>query len=171
VHQSGESTRSGSITKEGSSALRSVLVQAGHVLLFRCVSVEARGTQTVDIQSDTIVGAEIWAGNAKVLWESDTTVFGSIFAGDFEATSDFKLHYDNAVAQVGSNCPPPPGTGDGGTSSGGDGGGGGSCGSCMDCGNQACINGACSSCSSSAQCCPPLVCQSGSCVSLTPPPR
>jgi transposase len=42
VHQSGESTRSGSITKEGSSALRSVLVQAGHVLLFRCDSVEAR---------------------------------------------------------------------------------------------------------------------------------
>jgi hypothetical protein len=128
------------------------------------------GTQTVDIQSDTLVGAEIWAGNAKVLWESDTDIFGSIFAGDFQATSDFKLHYDNAVAQVGSNCPP-PGTGDGGTSRGGDGGGGGSCGSCTDCGNQACINGACASCTSSAQCCPPLVCQSGSCLPLTPVPR
>jgi len=42
VHQSGESTRSGSITKEGSRALRSVLVQAGHVLLFRCGSENAR---------------------------------------------------------------------------------------------------------------------------------
>jgi transposase len=42
VHQSGESTRSGPITKEGSTALRSVLVQAGHVLLFRCASEEAR---------------------------------------------------------------------------------------------------------------------------------
>ena len=42
VHQSGESTRLGAITKEGSSALRSVLVQAGHVLLFRCASEEAR---------------------------------------------------------------------------------------------------------------------------------
>jgi transposase len=42
VHQSGESNRSGSITKEGSSALRSVLVQAGHVLLFRCGSEDAR---------------------------------------------------------------------------------------------------------------------------------
>ena len=42
VHQSGESTRLGPITKEGSSALRSVLVQAGHVLLFRCGSDDAR---------------------------------------------------------------------------------------------------------------------------------
>jgi len=42
VHQSCESTRLGSITKEGSSTLRSVLVQAGHVLLFRCGSDDAR---------------------------------------------------------------------------------------------------------------------------------
>lgn len=41
VRQSGESTRTGGITKDGSTALRSVLVQAGHVLLFRCDSVEA----------------------------------------------------------------------------------------------------------------------------------
>jgi transposase len=40
VHQSGESLRSGGITKTGSSALRSVLVQAGHVLLFRCQAKE-----------------------------------------------------------------------------------------------------------------------------------
>jgi transposase len=36
VHQSGETLRSGGITKAGSPSLRSVLVQAGHVLLFRC---------------------------------------------------------------------------------------------------------------------------------------
>ena len=40
VHQSGESLRSGGITKTGSSARRSVLVQAGHVLLFRCQAKE-----------------------------------------------------------------------------------------------------------------------------------
>jgi transposase len=42
VHQSGESMRTGGITKEGSAALRSVLVQAGHVLLFRCTSDDAQ---------------------------------------------------------------------------------------------------------------------------------
>lgn len=130
------------------------------------------GTQTVDIQSNAVIGAEIWAGNAKVLWESDSAVFGSIFAGDFEALSDFALHYDNAIVQVGSDCPPPGGGGGGGA---GDGGGtadgGGSCGSCTDCGNQACINGVCGSCTATAQCCEPLVCQSGKCVALTPIPR
>ena len=42
VHQSGESTRVGAITKAGSPMLRSVLVQAGHVLLFRCLAPEAQ---------------------------------------------------------------------------------------------------------------------------------
>jgi transposase len=42
VHQSGETLRSGGITKTGSSALRSVLVQAGHVLLFRCQAPETQ---------------------------------------------------------------------------------------------------------------------------------
>jgi hypothetical protein len=32
----------GSITKEGAAALRSVLVQGGHVLLFRCTSDDAQ---------------------------------------------------------------------------------------------------------------------------------
>jgi transposase len=40
VHQSGETSRSGGITKTGSPALRSALVQAGHVLLFRCQAPE-----------------------------------------------------------------------------------------------------------------------------------
>lgn len=42
VHQSGSSLRVGAITKAGSGPLRSVLVQAGHVLLWKCNSDEAR---------------------------------------------------------------------------------------------------------------------------------
>jgi transposase len=42
VHQSGESLRTGGITKEGSAELRRVLVQGGHVLLFNCTSEEAQ---------------------------------------------------------------------------------------------------------------------------------
>jgi transposase len=41
VHQSGETERMGGITKQGSTPLRSILVQAGHVLLFRCTSESA----------------------------------------------------------------------------------------------------------------------------------
>jgi transposase len=42
IHQSGDSTRSGGITKEGSAFLRSVLVQGGHILLARCNAAEAQ---------------------------------------------------------------------------------------------------------------------------------
>jgi hypothetical protein len=41
VHQSGETDRTAGITKEGAKPLRSILVQAGHVLLFRCDSAAA----------------------------------------------------------------------------------------------------------------------------------
>ena len=41
VDQSGSSESHGGITKEGGHRLRRVLVQAGHVLLFRCRSDEA----------------------------------------------------------------------------------------------------------------------------------
>jgi hypothetical protein len=38
------------------------------------------------------------------------------------------------------------------------------CQTCLDCNGQACINGACGSCTNSSQCCAPLVCQGGTCV-------
>jgi len=41
VNQSGASPSTGRVTKEGSHSLRRVLVQAGHVLLFRCRSEQA----------------------------------------------------------------------------------------------------------------------------------
>jgi transposase len=41
VHQSGATLRNGPITKAGSGPLRAVLVQAGHVLLWRCHSADA----------------------------------------------------------------------------------------------------------------------------------
>jgi hypothetical protein len=116
------------------------------------------GTQTLDVQSMLIIGAEIWAGNATVLWESDTDAFGSIFAGDLQVISNFNLHYDSGVTRAGERCPGGEGgsTGTGGT-------GGGTCGTCQDCGNQACINGSCGKCTSSDQCCAPLVCNGGVC--------
>jgi hypothetical protein len=40
------------------------------------------------------------------------------------------------------------------------------CGTCKDCGNQACVNGTCGSCTTNADCCAPLICQGGTCVPL-----
>jgi transposase len=45
VWQSGDSLRQGGITKQGTRALRSMLVQAGHALLGRCRSTEAAALQ------------------------------------------------------------------------------------------------------------------------------
>jgi transposase len=47
IRQSGEMQRYGSITKTGSKALRSTLVQAAHVLMSRCRSVEAKPLQAI----------------------------------------------------------------------------------------------------------------------------
>lgn len=107
------------------------------------------GTSTFAMSSQMVIAGEVWVGNAPVDWTSQTDMFGAIFAGDFTATAKLNLHHDQAIDQVGSPCNPP----DAGT-----------CGSCKDCGNQACINGTCGACTSSAQCCPPLVCQGGTCV-------
>ena len=47
VWQSGESLRQGGITRQGARALRSMLVQAGHVLLSRCRKAEAAALQAL----------------------------------------------------------------------------------------------------------------------------
>src|SRR5262245_8094676 len=125
------------------------------------------GTQTLNVQSMLIIGAEIWAGNATVLWESDTDAFGAIFAGNLQVVSNFNLHYDQGVIRAGDKCPPPETSGTGGTS-GGTGGTGGGCNSCTDCGNQACVNGACGACRTNADCCAPLVCAGGRCGEIVP---
>jgi transposase len=47
VRQSGETCRNGGVTKQGSPPLRSVLVQAGHVLLFHCDSQDAQPLRAI----------------------------------------------------------------------------------------------------------------------------
>jgi len=47
IRQSGEVQRLGSITKTGSKALRSTLVQAAHVLMSRCRSAETKPLQAI----------------------------------------------------------------------------------------------------------------------------
>lgn len=57
VHQSGDARRLGSITKTGSKALRSTLVQAAHVLMNRC-----RGTDAMPLQA---IGARVHTSRGR----------------------------------------------------------------------------------------------------------
>jgi hypothetical protein len=131
---------------------------------------------TLDLSAAGTIGGNVYAAYGPVSLSSDYVQYGALFAGDFNASGSARIHYDRATVG-GQLCPPPPppasdGGGSSGSSSGSTGsssGSGGpppSCGTCKDCGNQACINGSCGQCSASAQCCPPLMCVSGFCEIL-----
>lgn len=87
-----------------------------------------------------------------------TTVYGSVFCGALRTSNRLDLHYDLAILNAGQACAT-----DGGLPRPVDGGTTQTCGSCRDCGNQACVNGACGACTDSSQCCAPLVCSQGMC--------
>jgi hypothetical protein len=92
------------------------------------------------------------AASNLVSWSSAQDIYGSVIAGDFISSQPTKIHYDLGVLSSGAAC---------------DAGSG--CTSCTDCGNQACVNGTCGACTTSAQCCAPLQCSSGVCVAVPVP--
>lgn len=104
--------------------------------------------QGFGISQSARLGAFFYAPYGLVSSSAPLTVYGGIFAGDFQNSQDTDIHYDRAILDVGGDC------------------GGGGCTSCYDCGNQACINGVCGSCTDSSQCCAPLVCDNGTCVDV-----
>jgi hypothetical protein len=104
------------------------------------------------------IGGNLYAAYGPVNWSAGSDLYGAIYAGDFAASAATVIHYDRAVLGAGNACTPPanppPDAGAPG------------CGSCKDCGNQACINGTCGACRTSADCCSPLGCgTNGTCVS------
>jgi hypothetical protein len=121
-------------------------------------------TNGLGLSAQSRVAGNLYVGYGLVTWSAASDLYGALFAGDFQASAATRIHYDRAVLQAGNACPPPGGTseGDGGLGDGGTVPNG--CSSCRDCSNQACINGACGACGSSADCCAPLICMGGSCV-------
>jgi len=118
------------------------------------------GTSATTFSGGSLAG-DLYCATSPLQVSSTLTAYGSLFVGSFSNSSETYIHYDRANLQASAPCPPPGG------SPGADAGvdGGPSCGSCKDCGNQACINGSCGKCTSSSQCCPPLVClPSGACA-------
>jgi hypothetical protein len=127
-------------------------------------------TGSFTVQSGAIYGANIWAANAAVTWESSSDYFGSIIVGSLDNQAEAKVHQDTAILKAGLTCPQPGGGGGtGGMSGPGTLPDGGiaptTCNACTDCGNQACLpGGTCGACGPGADCCAPLICQNGSCV-------
>jgi hypothetical protein len=114
---------------------------------------------SVDLTSNSALNGLFYSANGMFLTSSDLEMFGAVFAGDYHSTSNTRIHYDGAATSLADECPPPAKGGDGGS------GGGAGCSSCRDCNNQACTGGTCGSCTDSSQCCSPLRCVAGTCVS------
>jgi hypothetical protein len=109
------------------------------------------GTGGFDISGSAILGAFFYAANGLVHTSQPLEVFGGVIAGNFDTSQTVGIHYDRAVLAAGRSCDttrPPPSQ----------------CLTCQDCGNQACIDGACGACRTSADCCDPLVCVAGRCA-------
>jgi hypothetical protein len=125
-------------------------------------------TSGISLSSDVQLSGNLYAGYGLVSPSSELEVFGSVFAGDVSALAAVKIHYDREVLSVGQDCPPGSGSAGGGPDGGPPPPPGG-CNSCRDCGNQACVNGQCGACTTSAECCAPLLCVRGACVVTRPP--
>jgi hypothetical protein len=119
------------------------------------------------ISDGAALGGFFYAAPGSVSASASLEAYGGIFAGSFSTSADVSIHYDRQILRAGEGCPGSGGSaGAGGSGAGGASGGGGSCSTCVDCGNQACKGGACGACTSSADCCAPLVCSGGQCVPI-----
>lgn len=115
----------------------------------------------------TATGA-VLAGNfylprSSFITSGAVTLYGSVFSGSVSASQSLTIHYDSAILQAGGACENDAGIPFNPQSDGGP--GPTSCNTCRDCGNQACVSGTCGACASNADCCAPLLCSQGRCVS------
>ncbi|MFW5877410.1 MAG: DUF7305 domain-containing protein, partial [Myxococcota bacterium] len=110
----------------------------------------------VTLDDEATFMGNLYAPNAEVrVVSAPLEVFGSVFAGRFDATADVAIHYDRGILRAGESCEDDPGDD--------------SCDGCGDCrSSEACVGGTCGPCTSDADCCEPLVCdeETGECRAL-----
>jgi len=110
------------------------------------------GAGNLQLGGGAVFGGHVYAPSAVLVASGGVEVFGSVFVRRIDASGPLVAHYDRAVLGAGEACPESPPS---------------ACKSCVDCRNQACVNGGCASCRSDDDCCAPLFCIEGACV---PPP-
>jgi hypothetical protein len=91
----------------------------------------------VTTSSGDALNGLFWAGNGTFTAQSDLTMFGSIFAKNYNGTSSTTIHYDRAASEAGSECPTQP--------------------------IPICGQTAGGSCQKDSDCCQPLYCNMGTC--------
>jgi hypothetical protein len=148
------------------------------------------GAQNICLTTPVSIYANIYAPFAQFGSTNPLTINGALFARAFvnncggASGGNTTIHYDEDVLNAGIECVGPPDAGivapdagflaDGGAIDAGspvDAGPQG-CATCSDCNNQACNKsdggtvGTCGACTTSADCCAPLVCTAGSCQIL-----
>ncbi len=105
-----------------------------------------------------LVGAGGFVGNlyapsSRVTAPGYLDVYGAVFCNDFQIPGYADFEYDEAITQVGNNCPPVtiPGK----------------CTQCGSCTNGlACVGGHCGACTQDTDCCGQSVCENGVCTVL-----
>lgn len=123
------------------------------------------GAPGFSIAGEAHIAGLFYVANSDIDLQSHITLYGALYVNNFSGVGDnTDIHYDRAALKLDRECcakndqpdfegtcpgSPPP-----------------QCNSCKDCANQACVNGACAHCTSSAQCCAPLVCQGGQCIDV-----
>jgi hypothetical protein len=110
------------------------------------------GGTKVTLVSLATLGANIYARSASVTANGTLSMWGSLYAERVALTSLADFHFDSAIMDT-EGCEPPTQQ----------------CDSCHSCGGGSCVDGVCSACRTSADCCPPLVCTNGACAPLAGP--
>lgn len=106
------------------------------------------GSGTLELSGGGVFAGNIYAPQAELVSSAALETFGALFVRRVALSDRLTIHYDTAVLDNGANCAPPDTT----------------CTSCLDCRNQACGADGCGSCLDDRDCCAPLYCQGGACV-------
>jgi hypothetical protein len=111
-------------------------------------------TSALSLNQGFQLAGNLYSALSSVSENQTANIYGAIFSGAFDSNQNTIIHYDSAITTQGQSCPAP--VVDGGTPG---------CNSCSDCNNQACVNHHCGACTTNADCCAPLSCINGQCIS------
>jgi hypothetical protein len=122
----------------------------------------------VSFPASTLLGGNVYAPDADIVFGAALDVFGSLFVNTVRFSGNSTVHFDSAIRDASDTCEPPAGgegegEGEGGAEGEGEGGGA-ECSSCFDatCGDVglACLlpDGVCGACRTTIDCCPGEVC-------------
>ena len=134
------------------------------------------GADDIMLAGDLDFQGNLWAPNARLIAAGPLDVEGALLVREIVEAGVIHVGWDASVLDGAGSCDetgtpvdnPPPSDDPSGDPAGDDvAPPAASCDACEDCGNQACVDGACGACTSSLDCCAPLVCASGTCVPLS----